>query len=129
MHHMKSSSYSPHLSSSGFNVMKTQMSSEARNEFDARYDARTRKIREAAAAAIRQLSELRSATITQEAIDVEVARIARENLHRYGCDLMVQRTVDGVARFLIKVQSTGRRYDLIESFFHRSDALIPRAEV
>ena len=109
--------------------MKTQMSSEARNEFDVRYDARIRKIREAAATAIRQLSELRSATITQEAIDAEVARIARENLHRYGCDLMVQRTADGVARFLIKVQSTGRRYDLIESFFHRSDGLIPRAEV
>lgn len=101
--------------------MKTQTISETRNEFDVKYDARRERIREAAAAAIRQLSELRSATITHEAIDSEVARIARENLHRYGCDLMVQRTADGVARFLIKVQSTGRRYDLIESFFHRSD--------
>ena len=108
--------------------MKTQMSSEARHEFDVRYDARMRQIREAAATAIRQLSELRSATMTQEAIDAEVARIARENLNRHGCDLIVQRTADGVARFLIKVQSTGRRYDLIESFFHHSDALIPRAE-
>ena len=109
--------------------MKTQMSSEARNEFDIRYDARVRKIREAAATAIRQLSELRSAKLTQEALDAEVARIAQQNLHRYGCDLIVHRTADGVTRFLIKVQSTGRRYDLIESFFHRSEALIPRAEI
>jgi hypothetical protein len=109
--------------------MKTCINSEARTEFDVRYDARIQKVREAAAAAIRRLSELRSVPITREALDTEVARIGQQNLHRYGCDLIVDRTVDGVARFLIKVQSTGRRYDLIRSFFHRYDALIPRAEV
>ena len=95
------------------------MSTDARNEFDVIYNARIDKIRQAAAAAIRRLAELRSATMTQEALDIEVARIAQQNLQRYGCDLIVDRTAEGIARFLIKVQSTGRRYDLIESFFHQ----------
>ena len=105
------------------------MSSEARNEFDAKYDDRARKIREAAADVIRQLDQLRSTgTMPREALDAEVARISQEKLHPYGCDLVVHRTDDGVSRFLIRVQSTGRGYDLIKSFFHRDDGLIPTAE-
>ena len=100
--------------------MNTGMSSEARNEFDVKYEDRVQRIREAAAAAIRQLDQLRSAgTMPREALDGEVARIAQEKLHPYGCDLLVHRTDGGVTRFLIKVQSTGRKYDLIKSFFHR----------
>jgi len=105
------------------------MNSETRNEFDVEYDGRIQKIREAAAAAIKQLDQLRSATIAPKAFDAQVARIAQENLHRYGCDLMVHRTADGVTRFLIEVQSTGRRYDLIKSFFHRENGSIPQTEV
>jgi len=106
------------------------MTSEVRNEFEAKYDVRVRKIRQAAAEAIKQLDELRSAgPVAAEALDAEVARIAQEKLHPYGCDLVVHRTDDGVTRFLIKVQSTGRGYDLIKSFFHRDDGLIPRAKV
>jgi len=102
--------------------MNTGMSSEARNEFDVKYEDRVQRIREAAAVAIRQLDQLRAArAMPREALDGEVARIAREKLHRYGCDLLVHRTDDGVTRFLIKVQSTGRKYDLIKSFFHRDD--------
>jgi hypothetical protein len=105
------------------------MTSEVGNEFEARYDDRVRKIRAAAAAAIKELSLFRSAgPVTQEALDAEVTRIAREKLQPYGCDLVVCRMDDGISRFLIKVQSTGRRYDLIKSFFHRDDGLIPRAE-
>jgi hypothetical protein len=89
------------------------MNSEARNEFDAEYDDRVRKIRKAAAIALKELDQLRSGgPMTQEALDAEVARIA-----------------DGVTRFLIKVQSTGKRYDLIKSFFHRDDGLIPEVQV
>jgi hypothetical protein len=51
----------------------------------------------------------------------EVARIAREKLHPYRCDLVVHRMADGITRFLIEVQSTGRRYDLIKSFFYRDE--------
>jgi len=72
---------------------------------------------------------LRSGTIAPEAFDAQVARIAQENLHRYGCDLIVQQTADGATRFLIKDQNTGRRYDLIKSFFHHQDGLIPSAEL
>ena len=96
------------------------MTSEVRNEFDAEYDDRVRKIRKAAAIALKELDQLRSGGLmTQEALDAEVARIAREKLQPYGCDLVVHRKGDGVTRFLIKVQSTGRGYDLIKSFFHR----------
>ena len=104
------------------------MNSEARNEFDVKYQGRVQKIREAAAAAIKQLDQLRSATIAPEAFDAQVARIAQQNLHRYGCDLIVHRTADGATRFLIKDQNTGRRYDLIKRFFHRHDGLIANAE-
>ena len=105
------------------------MTSEVRHEFDAKYDDRLRKIREAATAAIKELSLFRSAgPATQEALDTEVARIAKEKLQPHGCDLVVHRTADGVTRFLVKVQSTGKRYDLIKSFFHRDDGLILEAE-
>src|SRR6266478_4012915 len=101
--------------------MNTRTSSEARNEFDVKYEDRVQKIREAAAAAIRQLDQLRSAgAMPREALDGEVARIAQEKLHPYGCDLVVHRTDDGVTRFLIKVQSTGRKYDLTKRFSHRN---------
>jgi hypothetical protein len=105
------------------------MTSEVRHEFDAKYDDRLRKIREAATAAIKELSLFRSAgSVTQEALNAEVARIAEEKLQPYGCDLVVHRMDDGVTRFLIEVQSTGRTYDLIKSFFHRDDALTPGAK-
>jgi thiamine monophosphate synthase len=93
------------------------MNSEARNEFDVKYEGRVQKIREAAAGAIKQLDQLRSAKIAPEAFDAQVARIAQQTLHRYACDLIVHRTADGATRFLIKDLNTGRRYDLIKSFF------------
>jgi len=104
------------------------MNSEARNEFDVKYEGRVQKIREAAAAALKQLNQLRSSTIAPQAFDAEVARIAQENLHCYGCDLIVHRPADGATRFLIEDQNTGRTYDLIKSFFHRHHGLIPKAE-
>ena len=73
--------------------------------FDGKYDDRLQKIREAAAAAIKQLDQLRSTGPTpKETFDAEVARIAQEKLHPYGCDLVVHRMDDGVTRFLINVQ-------------------------
>jgi hypothetical protein len=71
--------------------------------FDRKYGDRLQKIREAAAAAIRQLDPLRSTGPTsRETLDAEVARIAQEKLHSYGWDLVVHD--DGVTRFLINVQ-------------------------
>jgi hypothetical protein len=98
------------------------MNTEARSEFEASYDDRVGKIRKAAAIALRELDQVRSGGLmTQEALHAEVARIAREKLHPYGCDLVVHQLDDGITRFLIEVQSTGRRYDLIKSFFHRDE--------
>ena len=98
------------------------MNFEATKEFDAKYDERVRKIREAATAAVKQLDQLRSAgPMARVAFDAEVARIAQEKLHPHGCDLVVHRTDDGIACFLIRVQSTGREYDLIKSFPHRDN--------
>src|ERR1700687_3421529 len=98
------------------------MDSSGTNEFEARYNARVAKIRQAAAVALKELDRLRSGgPVAREVFDAEVARIAQEKVHPYGCDLVVDRADDGVTRFLIRVQSTGREYDLIRSFFHRDD--------
>ena len=57
------------------------MNSETGNEFEAEYHDRVRKTRKAAAIALKDLYQLRSGgPITQEALDAEVARIAREKL-------------------------------------------------
>ena len=80
------------------------MNSGTGNGFEVEYHDRLRKIRKAAAIALKELDQLRSSgPMTQEALDAEVARIAREKLQPYGCDLVVHRTNDGIARFLIKV--------------------------
>jgi hypothetical protein len=98
------------------------MTSKAHNKWEANYHGHLRKIREAAAAAIRELSLLRAAgPMTQEALEAEVERIAQEKLRPVGCDLTLHRMNSGVTRFLIEVQKTGRRYDLIKSFFHREE--------
>ena len=98
------------------------MNSGETNEFEANYNARVAKIRKAAAIALKELDRLRSGgPVAREAFDAEVARITQEKLQPYGCDLVVHSMGDGVTRFLIKVQSTGREYDLIKSFFHRDN--------
>jgi hypothetical protein len=79
---------------------------------------------------LKELDRLRSAgPVTQEAFDAEVVRITQEKLQPYGCDLVVHAMGDAVTRFLIKVQSTGRKYELIKSFFHRDDGSPLGAEV
>jgi hypothetical protein len=106
------------------------MTSEANKELETTYDDRLRGVRGAAAAAIKELSVFRSAgPVTQEALDAEVARIAQEKLQPFGCDLIVHRMNDGITRFSIEVQNTGRRYDLIRSFFHHDDGSIRETDV
>ncbi len=105
------------------------MTSDANNEWETKSDDRFRGIREAGAAAIKELSVFRSTgPVTEEALDAEVARIAQKKLQPFGCDLVVHRRDDGITRFLIEVRNTGRRYDLIKSFFHRDDGSMAPAE-
>ena len=107
------------------------MNCDTGNEFEARYNARVAKIRKAAAIALKEIDRLRSGgcIMERETFDAEVARITQEKLQPYGCDLVVHSMSDGVPRFLIRVQSTGRKYDLIKSFFHRDDGSPLAAEV
>ena len=84
------------------------MNSGETNEFEAGDNGRIAKIRKAAAIALKELDRLRSdGLVTSEVLDAEVARIAQEKLHPHGCDLVVNRTDDGIARFLIKVTALG----------------------
>jgi hypothetical protein len=101
---------------------------EAGREFEIRYENRFRSIREAARSAAKELTLSRSAASTSGELDTEVARIAREKLHPHGCDLVVCRKEKGVTRFLIRVRSTGKEYDLIKSFFHSDHGLICTTE-
>ena len=105
-----------------------RMTFEDGREFEIRYENRFRRIREAARSAGKELTVSRSAAPTPAELDKEVARIAREKLHPHGCDLVVCRKDAGVTRFLIRVWSTGKEYDLIKSFFHSDHGLVCRRE-
>jgi hypothetical protein len=102
------------------------MNCEARNEFDAEYDDRVRKTCKAAALALKELDQLRSAgPVGQEALDVEVAQIAHKKLPPEGYDLVVQRRRDELARLLIKTRRGEAGYDLVKKFLHENKGLPP----
>jgi hypothetical protein len=104
------------------------MTFEAGREFEMRYQNRFRSIREAAKSAAKELTLSRPLVSTPAELDAEVARIAHQKLHPHGCDLVVCRKKEGVTRFLIRVSSTGKEYDLIKSFFHSDDGLNRQAQ-
>lgn len=80
------------------------------------------KMRAAAAGALQELSRLRSTgCLVREILEAEVERIARENLRPCDCDLIVRRTGDGLTRFFIRAEATGRTCDLITHFFHHDE--------
>ena len=101
---------------------------EAGRELEIRYENRFRRIREAARAAAKEISLFRLAAFTPAELDAEVARIAQEKFHAHGCDLVVCRREQGMTRFLIRVRSTGKEYDLIKSFFHSDNGLSLQTE-
>src|SRR5207302_11273041 len=110
-----------------FCMFKDQVAFAVGRYFEIKYGDRLRKIREAAAAAIKELSLFRWRD-GQEAPDAEVARIAKEKLHPHGCDLVVQRLDDGATRFFIYQEEDGIRDDLIRSFFHSDHGAIPQTK-
>ena len=106
------------------------MNSEARNEFDAEYDDCVGKIRKAAALALKKLDQLHSTgSVRQEALDVEVARIAHKKVPPQGYDLDVQRRRDDLARLLIKIRRGEAGYDLVKKFLHENKGLPPEIQV
>jgi hypothetical protein len=106
------------------------MNSEARNEFDAEYDDRVRNIRKAADLVLNELDQLHSAgSMGQEALDVEVARIAHKRVPPQGYDLDVQRRRDDLARLLVKIRRGEAGYDLVKKFLYQNKGLPPETEV
>jgi hypothetical protein len=107
------------------------MNSEKKNEIGANdSNGRVLKIRVAAATALKELDQLRSAEpVGQEALDVEVARILHEKLRPQGYDLVVHRRRNDLARLLIKIRRGEAGYDLVKMFLHENKGLPPETEV
>jgi hypothetical protein len=99
------------------------MNSENKNEIGANdSNGRVLKIR-VASAALKELDQIRSAgPVGQEALDVEVARIAHN-------DLVVQRRRDDLARLLTKIRRGEAGYDLVKRFLLENKGLSPETEV
>jgi hypothetical protein len=93
-------------------------------------NGRARKIRVAtAASALKELDQLRSVgPVRQEALDVEVARIAHKKLRPQEDDLVVQHGRDDLARLLIKIRRGETGYDLAMKFLHENKGLPPETE-
>jgi FlaA1/EpsC-like NDP-sugar epimerase len=93
-------------------------------------NGRVLKIRVAASTALKELHQMRSARhVGQEALDVEVERIARKKLQPRGYDLVVQRRRDDLARLLTKIRRGEAGYDLAKKFLHENKGLPPETEV
>jgi hypothetical protein len=107
------------------------MNSEGKNEIGANdSNGRVLKIREPAALALKRLEQLRAAgPVGQEALDVEVARIAHKTLPPQGYDLVVQRRRDELARLLIKIRRGEAGYDLVKKFLLENKELPPETQV
>jgi hypothetical protein len=107
------------------------MNAEKKNEIGANdSNGRVLKSRVAAATALKELDQVRSAgPVGQEALDVEVARIAQEKVRPQGYDLVVQRRRDDLARLLIKIRRGEAGYDLVKKFLHENEQLPPETEV
>jgi hypothetical protein len=99
------------------------MNSENKNEIGANdSNGRVLKIR-VSSAALKELDQIRSAgPVGQEALDVEVARIAHN-------DLVVQRRRDDLARLLTKIRRGEAGYDLVKKFLLENKGLSPETEV
>jgi len=105
------------------NSEKDENSSDSSN-------GRALKIRVAAATALKELDQLRSAgPVAQEALDVEVARIAHKKLQPERDDLVVQRRRDELARLLIKIRRGEAGYDLVKKFLDENKGLPPETGV
>jgi hypothetical protein len=105
------------------------MSSEKGENGPDSSNGRARKIRVAAATPLKELDQLRSVgPVEQEALGVEVARIAHKKLRAQGDDLVVQHGRDALARLLIKIRRGETGYDLATKFLHENKGLPPETE-
>jgi hypothetical protein len=92
-------------------------------------NSRTLKIRVAAASTSKELGQLRSAgPVSQEARNLEVARIAYKPLQTEEHDLAVQRRRDDLARLLIKIRRGEAGYAQVKKFLDENQGLHPETE-
>ena len=92
-------------------------------------NGRTLKIRVAAAGTSEESGQLRSAdSVSQEARNLEVARIAYKPLQAEEHDLAVQRRRDDLARLLIKIRRGEAGYALAKKFLDENQGLPPETE-
>ena len=90
---------------------------------------RTLKIRVAAAGTSKELGQLRSAgPVSQEARNLEVARIAYKPLQTEEHDLAVQRRRDDLAHLLIKIRRGEAGYALVKKFLDENQGSHPETE-
>ena len=92
-------------------------------------NGRTLKIRVTAAATLKELGQLRSVgPVSQEARNLEVARIAYKPLQTEEHDLAVQRRREDLARLLIKIRRGEAGYAQVKRFFDENQGLPPETE-
>jgi hypothetical protein len=104
------------------NAEKSENASDGSN-------GRTVRIRVAAAGTSKESGQLRSADpVSQEARNLEVARIAYKPLQTEEHDLAVQRRRDDLARLLIKIRRGEAGYTQVKGFFDENQELPPETE-
>jgi hypothetical protein len=87
------------------------------------------RIRVAAAGTSKKSGQLRSADpVSQEARNLEVARIAYKPSQTEEHDLAVQRRRDDLARLLIKIRRGEAGYAQVKRFFDENQGLPPETE-
>jgi len=92
-------------------------------------NGRTLKIRVAAAGTLKESGQLRSTDpVSQEARNLEVARIAYKPLQTEEHDLAGQRRRDDLARLLIKIRRGEVGYALVKKFLDENQGLPPETE-
>ena len=93
-------------------------------------NGRTLKIQVAAAGTLKELGQLRSTDpVSQEARNLEFARIAYKPLQTEEHDLAVRRRRDDLARLLIKIRRGEAGYALAKKFLDESQELPPETEI
>jgi hypothetical protein len=104
------------------NAEKSENASDGSN-------GRTLKIRVAAAGTLKESGQLRSTDrVSQEARNLEVARIAYKPLQTEEHDLAVQRRRDDLARLLIKIRRGEAGYAQVKKFFDENPGLPPETD-
>ena len=92
-------------------------------------NGRTLTIRVTAADTLKELGQLRSAgPVSQEARNLEVARIAYKPLQTEEHDLAGQRRRGDLARLLIKIRRSEVGYALVKKFLDENQGLPPETE-